>query len=159
MTEVRFDDTHKQDRVILPRLKKLPPNPHIAGHIRLAPSSEASSVNSSQVSRFETKADKSLRYDLLTADQRCFLTGSASASLRACHIIITVRKDGPRKIKVVSVDRCFIHPLSEWLCILGTTSDCARIQRCKLVLARSLVRSKQHSKRNPSSVLNFPSPL
>jgi hypothetical protein len=107
MTDVRFDDTHKQDRVIIPLLKKLPPNPHIAGHITLAPSSEASSVNSSQVSRFETKADKSLRYRLLTADQRCFLTGSASASLQACHIINTVRNDAPLKTKVVSVDRCF----------------------------------------------------
>lgn len=100
---IQLNTDTQQYHVVIPRYKKLPPNPHIkdgpvAIDRALAPPSETDSELSP-----ESQEDKYLRYRLLVIDQRSFFTGSAAADLQAAHMINPVRRNAERKLRVVSL--------------------------------------------------------
>ena len=100
-----FDDDASQFRVVIPAVKKLPPNPHISSDAltrALAPPSETAS-NVDSESPPEPRLEKTLRHLLLACDQLSFFTGSASADLQAAHVVNAVRQNPDRKRRVVSV--------------------------------------------------------
>ena len=106
MSLVVFDDDARQYRIVIPAVKKLPPNPHISGSGALTralapPSETASNVDSE--SPPEPRREKTLRHLLLACDQLSFFTGSASADLQAAHVVNAVRQNPDRKRRVVSV--------------------------------------------------------
>jgi len=88
--------------------KRFPPNPIIWSEIpheawvrALGPSSEASAKERENFQEF--KDGKALRYFLLGADQRSFLTGVAALDLQAARLIKDAHKNGTRKKEVVSI--------------------------------------------------------
>ncbi|TFK45563.1 hypothetical protein OE88DRAFT_1715335 [Heliocybe sulcata] len=112
MSRIVFERDAQQYRVGLPRLRKLPPNPHIydaptakdAALVRAnAPRSESAQTDP------EPTSLKRVRHFLLVHDQRFFLTGSAVPDLQAAHIISPVRKNLGRKQRVVMEASLHVH--------------------------------------------------
>ncbi|TFK51156.1 hypothetical protein OE88DRAFT_1808633 [Heliocybe sulcata] len=109
MSRIVFERDAQQYRVGLPRLRKLPPNPHIydaptakdAALARAnAPPSESAQADSELPT--ESTSLKRLRHRLLAHDQRSFLTGSAVPDLQVAHILNAVRRNSVRKQGVES---------------------------------------------------------
>ncbi|KAF8972065.1 hypothetical protein BDZ97DRAFT_1783040 [Flammula alnicola] len=103
MSRVELDEDAQQFRVVIPLVKKLPPNPHIGDGnnalVRaLAPPSDTAQTDSEWSP--ESRDDKALRHRLLACDQRSFLTGSAVADLQAARIINAVRNNVTLKREV-----------------------------------------------------------
>ena len=105
MSRVEHDNDVGQWRVVNPRVRKLPPNPHFgpvpASYLRATATPSETTQTDSECAQ-ESKIDKSLRFRLLASDQRSFFTGSATADLQVAHIINTIRKNERRKSFVVS---------------------------------------------------------
>ncbi|KAJ6612755.1 hypothetical protein B0H10DRAFT_2050898 [Mycena sp. CBHHK59/15] len=67
-----------------------PPNPHFATGPKYP--TDTATASSARSSTATTKEEKKFRNQLLKVDQFCFVTGSATASLQACHVLNAVRK-------------------------------------------------------------------
>ncbi|KAJ3517704.1 hypothetical protein NLJ89_g327 [Agrocybe chaxingu] len=110
MSSLAPDAHSSQLRVVIPDIRRLPPNPHIvAGPVISLPQQGAweralaapsvSGTTDSEISHIP-RHEKALRNRLLAYDQRSFLTGSAAADLEAAHIISAVRHNDLRKLAV-----------------------------------------------------------
>jgi len=114
MSSITRAGDFNRHRVVIPAVKKLPPNPHICSG-PLATIRERALGSPSETgqtySEFppEPREVKGLRQQLLIYDQRSFLTGSAVPDLQAAHIIAAVRNDPNRKRAVVSLKRQVLH--------------------------------------------------
>lgn len=108
MSFIELNTDAQQYRVVIPRCKSLPPNPHIGDGLETvdralqASHTPPSETGDSELTP-ESRDDKRLRNHLLAIDQRSFFTGSAAADLQAAHMISPIRRNVERKHQVVSL--------------------------------------------------------